>query len=34
MNTLLFWVLLTALAIALIINNKQKKDRVIAKFTD
>ena len=34
MNTLLFWVLLTALAVALIINNKQKKDLVIAKFTD
>ena len=34
MNTLLFWVLLTAPAVALIINNKQKKDRAIAKFTD
>ena len=31
---LLFWVLMAALAVALTINNKQKKDRAIAKFTD
>jgi hypothetical protein len=33
MNTL-FWVLMAALAVALTINNIQKKDRAIAKFTD
>jgi hypothetical protein len=33
MNTL-FWVLMAALAVALTINNMQKKDRAIAKFTD
>jgi|MDSY01.1.fsa_nt_gb hypothetical protein len=33
MNTL-FWVLMAALAVALTINNIQKKDRAIAKFAD